>query len=214
MDNRDRIAKRAADYFKAGDVVNLGVGIPGRCSDYAVPGVLFHTENGFIGVGPASTGLQKVEAFSNASSTEFVPVFGSCAFDSAESFAIVRSGRLAATVLGGLQVAENGDLANWTRPGGKFGMGGAMDLVNGVRKVIVAMELSAKNGSPKIVRNCSYPLTGKHCVNHIVTEQCVIDVTPQGLKLVEVLDGLSAEDIQRQVEPVLTISNDLKVLER
>ncbi|PKU26106.1 CoA-transferase [Telmatospirillum siberiense] len=214
MDIRNRIAKRAAEYFKAGDVVNLGVGIPGMCSDYAVPGVMFHTENGFIGVGPAATGVQKVEAFSNASSTEFVPVFGSCAFDSAESFAIVRSGRLAATVLGGLQIAENGDLANWTRPGGKFGMGGAMDLVNGVRKVIVAMELCAKNGSPKIVKDCSYPLTGKRCVNHVVTEQCVIDVTPQGLLLVEVLDGLSPEDIQRQVEPRLIVSSSLKQMER
>lgn len=214
MDIRDRIAKRVAEYFKPGDVVNLGIGIPSLCGNYAPPGVMLHTENGFIGVGPSADGVQKVESFSNATAMEFVPVSGASAFDSAESFAIVRSGKLAATVLGALQVAENGDLANWARPGAMVGMGGAMDLVNGARQVIVAMELCAKGGVPKIVRKCSYPLTGTRCVDHIVTEQCVIDVTPQGLVLAEVLEGLTPEDIQRQVEPRLIIPGVVRPMEK
>lgn len=213
MDNRNRIAKRVAAYFKSGDIVNLGIGIPSLCGNYAPEGVMFHTENGLIGVGPSPTGLQIVESFSNANALNFVPVPGASTFDSAESFAIVRSGKLAATVLGGLQVAANGDLANWARPGKMVGMGGAMDLVNGARKVIVTMELRTKDGSFKIVNECSYPLTGKACVDHIVTEQCVIDVTPKGLVLVEVLDGLTAEDIQRQVEPTLIVAETLGVME-
>ena len=122
-------------------------------------------------------------------------------------------GRMAATVLGALQVAENGDIANWASPGRAFGMGGAMDLCNGARKVIVAMELTTKKGEPKILKKCTYPLTAQGCVNHIVTEQCVIDVTPEGLKLVEIRAGKTPEDIQAQVEPTLIIADDLKVME-
>lgn len=208
MDIRHRIAKRAAAYFAAGDVVNLGIGVPSLCNNYAPPGVLFHTENGLIGVGPLAEGLQRVESYCNANGMRFVPVAGASAFDSAESFAIVRSGRLAATVLGGLQVARNGDLANWARPGKMLGMGGAMDLVNGARKVIVTMELTAK-GAPKILNTCTYPLTGVACVDHIVTEQCVIDVTPDGLVLRELLEGLTPDDIRRQIEPELIVSDTL-----
>lgn len=211
MDIRHRMAKRAAAYFEAGDIVNLGIGVPSLCNNYAPEGVMFHTENGLIGVGPLADGLRKVESFSNANGMEFVPVAGASAFDSAESFAIVRSGKLAATVLGGLQVAENGDLANWARPGKMVGMGGAMDLVNGARKVIVTMELTAK-GAPKILKACTYPLTGAACVDHIVTEQCVIDVTPRGLVLREILEGLTPEDIQKQVEPELIIAEDLVIM--
>lgn len=213
MNARNRIAKRAAEYFTAGDVVNLGIGIPSLCGDYAAPGVMFHTENGLVGMGALSSGLQAVEGFCNATGMSFAPVPGASAFDSAESFALVRSGKLAASVLGGLQVAENGDLANWAQPGRVFGMGGAMDLVNGARQVIITMELCARNGAAKIVNSCSYPLTGKHCVNHIVTEQCVIDVTADGLVLVELLEGLIPEDIQRQVEPRLIIADPLKIMQ-
>ncbi|WP_315707831.1 3-oxoacid CoA-transferase subunit B [Brenneria uluponensis] len=209
MNARDRIAQRAAGYFSSGDVVNLGIGIPSLCSDYAVPGVMIHTENGLVGMGPLVSGVLAVEGFSNATAMRFAPVPGASAFDSAESFALVRSGKLAASVLGALQVAENGDLANWAQPGRVFGMGGAMDLVNGARKVIITMELCTKQGEPKIVKSCSYPLTGKGCVDHIVTEQCVIDVTRDGLILVELLEGLTPEDIQRQVEPRLIIADSL-----
>jgi 3-oxoacid CoA-transferase B subunit len=213
MNARLRIAKRAAGYFSAGDVVNLGIGIPSLCGDYAAPGVMFHTENGLVGMGPLTSGLLAVEGFCNATGMRFVPVPGACAFDSAESFGLVRSGKLAASVLGALQVAQNGDLANWAQPGRVFGMGGAMDLVNGARQVIITMELCARDGARKIVNACSYPLTGKHCVDHIVTEQCVIDVTADGLVLVELLEGLTPQDIQRQVEPKLIVSDSLKIME-
>lgn len=212
MNARNRIARRAAAYFSAGDVVNLGIGIPSLCSDYAPPGVMFHTENGLVGMGQLASDLSAVEGFSNATALRFVPVPGASAFDSAESFALVRSGKLAAAVLGGLQVAENGDLANWAQPGRVFGMGGAMDLVNGARKVIVTMELCTRDGDAKVVNACSYPLTGLRCVDHIVTEQCVIDVTSDGLMLVEVLEGLTPDDIQRQVQPTLIVSDNLKVM--
>ncbi|NDL62075.1 CoA-transferase [Acerihabitans arboris] len=213
MNARNRIAKRAAGYFTAGDVVNLGIGIPSLCGDYAVPGVMFHTENGLVGMGPLITGPLAVEGFCNATGMRFAPVPGASSFDSAESFGLVRSGKLAASVLGALQVAQNGDLANWAQPGRVFGMGGAMDLVNGARQVIITMELCAKDGARKIVNACSYPLTGKHCVNHIVTEQCVLDVTEDGLVLVELLAGLTPEDIQRQVEPRLIVADSLKIME-
>ncbi|TLV04138.1 3-oxoacid CoA-transferase subunit B [Klebsiella indica] len=212
MNARNRIARRAAEYFSDGDVINLGIGIPSLCSDYAPAGVMFHTENGLVGMGPLVEGTLAVEAFSNATALRFVPVPGASAFDSAESFALVRSGKLAATVLGGLQVAENGDLANWAQPGRVFGMGGAMDLVSGARKVIVTMELCTKDGKPKVVNTCSYPLTGQGCVDHIVTEQCVIDVTSDGLVLSELLEGLTPDDIQRQVEPRLIVSRQLKTM--
>ena len=192
MDNRRFIARRAAQYFNEGDTVNLGIGIPSACSDYVDPTIAFQTENGMIGVGP---------------------VMGASAFDTAYSFAVIRSGRMAATVLGALQVAENGDIANWASPGRAFGMGGAMDLCNGARKVIVAMELTTKKGEPKILKRCTYPLTAQGCVNHIVTEQCVIDVTPEGLKLVEIRAGKTPEDIQAQVEPTLIIADDLKIMD-
>lgn len=209
MDNRSFIAKRAAQYFKPGDVVNLGIGIPSICSDYADPGVLFQTENGMIGVGPVAKGLEVCDTYQNAGGVNFVPVEGASAFDTAYSFALIRSGRMAATVLGALQVAENGDLANWATPGRAFGMGGAMDLCNGAKKVIVAMELVAKNGSKKIVQSCSFPLTAKACVDHIVTEKCVIDVTPEGMVLRELRKGVTAEEVQAQVEPVLIIPEDI-----
>ena len=135
MNNRDFIAKRAAAYFKPGDVANLGIGIPSLCGSYAVSGVLFQSENGFIGIGPKAEGLMVNERYANAGGVNFVPVPGSSAFDVAASFCVIRSGRLAATVLGGLQVSADGDLANWATPGRAFGMGGAMDLCNGAKNV-------------------------------------------------------------------------------
>ena len=213
MDNRHFIARRAAAYFKSGDVVNVGIGIPSLCGDYAVPGVLFQSENGFIGVGGTAEGLVKNERFYNAGGVAFVPVPGGSAFDTAMSFGVIRSGRMAATVLGGLQVSAKGDLANWATPGRAFGMGGAMDLCNGARTVIVAMDLTAKDGSPKIVNACTLPLTGVSCVNHIVTDLCVVDVTPEGLVLREVRRGHTAQEIQSKVEPKLIVDPALKEME-
>ena len=213
LDNRRFIARRAAQYFKVGDVVNLGVGIPGLCADYTEKGIMFQTENGLIGVGDTATDLMVTDRACDASSHPFVPMPGASVFDTATSFAIIRSGRMAATVLGGLQVSAKGDLANWATPGRRFGMGGAMDLCNGARKVIVAMELTTKDGGRKIVNECSFPLTAVQCVDHIVTEQCVIDVTGEGLVLREVRQGKTPEDIQAQVEPRLIIAGDLKVME-
>ena len=213
LDNRRFIARRCAQYFNEGDTVNLGIGIPSACSDYTDPTVAFQTENGMLGVGPVAKALAVCDTYQNAGGINFVPVMGASAFDTAQSFAIIRSGRMSATVLGALQVSEKGDLANWASPGRKFGMGGAMDLCNGAKKVIAAMELVAKDGSKKIVKECSYPLTAVRCVDHIVTEQCVIDVTPEGLVLREIRQGKTPEDIQAQIEPKLIVPDDVKIME-
>lgn len=214
MNNRNFIAKRAAAYFKPGDVVNLGIGIPSLCGSYAAQGVLFQSENGFIGIGATvNEGLMSNERFVNAGGVHFEPVPGSSAFDVAMSFGVIRSGRLAATVLGGLQVSAQGDLANWATPGRAFGMGGAMDLCNGAKQVIVAMDLVAKDGSPKIVNQCTLPLTAVRCVNHIVTDRCVIDVTPEGLLLSEIRKGHTVEEIQAAVEPKLLVASKLIEME-
>lgn len=210
MDNRHLIAKRAARYFKSGDVVNLGIGIPSLCGNYAEPGVLFQTENGFIGVGPTATGLMVNEGYYNAGGVPYLPAYGGCGFDVAMSFGIIRSGRMAATVLGALQVSEKGDIANWATPGRAFGMGGAMDLCNGAQKVIVAMEHCTKDGRPKIVKKCDLPLTGLHCVDHIVTELCVIDVTDEGLVLRELAPGHTGEEVRTKTEAELLVAEDLK----
>ena len=210
MDKRHLIAKRAARYFQSGDVVNLGIGIPSLCGNYAEPGVLFKAENGFIGVGATAEGLMVNERTYNAGGVPFIPVPGSSGFDVAMAFGVIRSGRLAATVLGALQVSERGDLANWSTPGRSFGMGGAMDLVNGARKVIVAMEHCTREGAPKIVKECTLPYTGRGCVDHIVTELCVIDVTKEGLLLRELAPGHTLEEVRAKTEAELSLAEDLR----
>ncbi|MBU5230864.1 3-oxoacid CoA-transferase subunit B [Intestinimonas butyriciproducens] len=210
MDKRHLIAKRAARYFQSGDVVNLGIGIPSLCGNYAEPGVFFQAENGFIGVGATAEGLMVNERTYNAGGVPFIPVPGSSGFDVAMAFGVIRSGRLAATVLGALQVSERGDLANWSTPGRSFGMGGAMDLVNGARKVIVAMEHCTREGAPKIVKECTLPYTGRGCVDHIVTELCVIDVTKEGLLLRELAPGHTLEEVQAKTEAELSLAEDLR----
>ena len=210
MDKRHLIAKRAARYFQSGDVVNLGIGIPSLCGNYAEPGVLFQAENGFIGVGATAEGLMVNERTYNAGGVPFIPVPGSSGFDVAMAFGVIRSGRLAATVLGALQVSERGDLANWSTPGRSVGMGGAMDLVNGARKVIVAMEHCTLEGAPKIVKDCTLPYTGRGCVDHIVTELCVIDVTKEGLLLRELAPGHTLEEVRAKTEAELSLAEDLR----
>ena len=213
MDKRHLIAKRAARYFQSGDVVNLGIGIPSLCGNYAEPGVLFQAENGFIGVGATAEGLMVNERTYNAGGVPFIPVPGSSGFDVAMAFGVIRSGRLAATVLGALQVSERGDLANWSTPGRSFGMGGAMDLVNGARKVIVAMEHCTREGAPKIVKECTLPYTGRGCVDHIVTELCVIDVTKEGLLLRELAPGHTLEEVRAKTEAELSLAEDLREMD-
>lgn len=212
MDKKRYIAKRAASYLKDGDVVNLGIGIPSYCADYASDEIWFQSENGLLGAGEIAAGLRKVESFCNASAMEIVPKVGASAFSHAVSFGMIRGGRVDVAILGGLQVSVEGDLANWASPGRAFGMGGAMDLVNGVKKVVIAMELCTKDGKPKIVNQCDFPLTGLKCVNHIVTEYCEIDVTENGLVLTSILDGLTVSEIQNMVEPLLIVSDNLRVM--
>ena len=157
--------------------------------------------------------LMMNDGYYNAGGIPYIPLPGGCGFDSAMSFGIIRSGRMAATVLGALQVSVEGDLANWASQGRAFGMGGAMDLCNGARQVIVAMELTTKDGKPKIVNRCTFPLTAAGCVNHIVTERCVIDVTTDGLVLSELRKNCTISEIQSAVEPTLMISPVLKEME-
>lgn len=209
MTSREIIARRAAKYFQSGDVVNLGIGIPALCTEYAEPGVMFQTENGYLGTGVLAEGIEKTESYCNATAMEFVPVRGGSAFDHCMSFGMIRGGRVDATVLGALQVAENGDLANWASPGRAFGMGGAMDLAIGAKKVILAMEMCTKDGKPKIVKRCTFPLTGLHCVDYIVTEYGVMEVTDDGLLLTEIAPGHTPEEIQSLIEPELKIADNL-----
>ena len=213
MDKRIQIAKRAAKYFKSGDVVNLGIGIPSMCSAFAEPGVLFQSENGFIGMGAVTDKKDIQENMFNAGRVPFIPVPGASAFDLTMSFGVIRSGRMAATVLGGLQVSEKGDLSNWATPGRNFGMGGAMDLVNGAKKVIVCMEHVSKKGELKILKENTFPYTGLRCVDHIVTDLCVIDVTEAGLVLKELAPGVTVEEVQSKTEPTLIIAEDLREMQ-
>lgn len=212
MTNKEIIARRAAEFFHTGDIVNLGIGIPSLCAEYSEPGVFFQSENGYLGTGGAATGLENTESYCNASGIQFVPIKGGSSFDSAMSFSMIRGGRVDATVLGALQVSEHGDLANWASPGRAFGMGGAMDLVNGAKKVIVAMEMTTKSGAPKILHKCTYPLTGAKCVDYIVTECALFKVTEQGLVLTEIAMGHSLEEICKKIEPDFSIVKDLRFM--
>ena len=215
-DLKVRIAKRCAKEFKDGEFANLGIGLPTMVADYIPEDitVTFHSENGFAGIDAVADASNLDVDIINSGGTYVTAVPRVKYFDTAESFGLVRGGHVKATVLGAMEVAENGDLANWIVPGKKVaGMGGAMDLCNGARKVIVAMELVAKDGSPKVVSRCTLPLTAVKCVNHIVTDRCVIDVTEEGLVLSEIRKGHTVEEIQAAVEPVLLVSPDLKEME-
>lgn len=201
---------RVAKFFKKGDIVNLGVGIPVLAGNYMPDGVWIQSENGLLGVGKSSSGVFKVESFCNAAGQEVATVPGACSFDIATSFGMIRKGRVTATVLGCLQVAANGDIANWQMPGHSPGMGGAMDLVCGVKEVYVATLHCTKDGSPKILKQCTLPLTGKACVDHIITELCIFDVTKNGLVLTELMKGVSLDEVRRKTDAPFTISDNLK----
>jgi len=212
MDKRTLIARRVAREFKDGDVVNLGIGIPTLVADYLPVGlnILLHSENGFIGLGPAEGADDPHLTNAGANMVTIRP--DGAVFDSAMSFTIVRGGHLSATVLGALEVDEQGNLANWAIPERNIvpGMGGAMDLVIGAKRVIVAMEHTGKDGTPKIVKNCTLPLTAKGEVDLIVTNLGVFKVTPQGLLLTEIAPNITLEDIRTSTAADYTVSPQLK----
>lgn len=209
---REVIAKRVAKELKDGDVVNLGIGLPTLVANYIPEGidVTFQSENGFVGLGPAPEAGKEDKDLVNAGGQPVTINPGGAFFDSAMSFAIIRGGHVDATVLGALQVDQKGDLANWMIPGKMVpGMGGAMDLVVGAKKVIVAMEHTAK-GNPKILKKCNLPLTAAGEIDLIVTEMAVIEVTKQGLVLKELGPEATVKDVVAATEAELIISDDLK----
>ncbi|MCR4842460.1 MAG: 3-oxoacid CoA-transferase subunit B [Eubacterium sp.] len=208
---RQLIAKKIASWFHDGHVINLGVGIPVLVGDYISDNVVIQAEDGILGAGEIIGGMNKDDIYFDAAGNKVKLMPGACVFDMSTSFGMIRKGRLHATVLGCFEVSQYGDLANWARPGSHPGMGGAMDLVSGIDNIIVATDHCTKSGEPKILEECTMPLTGVKCVKTIVTELCVFTVSKDdGLTLVEYMPGVTVDEIRARTGAPFAVADDLK----